>query len=244
MGQFTDPLGFVRGGNQLLLNRQNYKRDEIKATLTQFLDFKGTSHQLKAGIGFDEGSEDLTRVSNGWGAVTVVQANTQAQSRYYPNQPSQLSPGRTWSLFVQDDITIGQRLTINAGLLLNKDEFIQELASSNTFLSFGFGDEIQPRVGVNYNLSKDRGDKVYANYGRYYSMDQKSSSRSLAPNRLFTNLALFNRTTGAVISDAPGVEHDRQGPARHGSDVHGRDRGGIRHAVLRGLEPRRVLSVP
>lgn len=203
MGLYSDAQGFNRGAAQLLLNRQNYKRDEIKATVTQYLDFKGTSHQLKAGFGFDEGTEDLTRVSNGWGAVSIVQANTQVQARYYPNQPSQLSPGRTWSLFVQDNITIGQRLTINAGLLLNKDEFIQELAESNTFLTFGFGDEIQPRLGVNYNLSKDRGDKIYVNYGRYYSMDQKSSSRSLAPNRLFTNLALFNRATGAVIRDSP-----------------------------------------
>ena len=203
MGMYTDPQGFVHGGAQLLLNRQNYSRDEIKATVTQFLDFKGTSHQIKAGFGFDEGTENLTRVSNGWGAVTYVQTNTQAQARYYPDQPSQLSPGRTWSLFVQDNITIGQRLTVNAGLLLNRDEFIQELASSNTFLTFGFGEEIQPRLGVNYNLRKDAGDKVYVNYGRYYSMDQKSSARSLAPNRLFTNLALFNRTTGALISDGP-----------------------------------------
>ena len=203
MGMYTDPQGFVRGGAQLLLNRQNYSRDEIKATVTQYLDFKGTSHQIKGGFGFDEGTEDLTRISNAWGAVTYVQTNTQAQARYYPEQPSQLSPGRTWSLFVQDNITIGQRLTVNAGLLLNRDEFIQELASSNTFLTFGFGDEIQPRLGVNYNLRKDAGDKVYFNYGRYYSMDQKSSARSLAPNRLFTNLALFNRTTGAVISNGP-----------------------------------------
>jgi hypothetical protein len=205
MGLFTDPQGFNRGAAQLLLNRQNYRRDEIKATLTQFLDFKNTSHQIKAGFGFDEGTEDLTRVSNGWGAVSYVQSNTQAQARYYPDQPSQLSPGRTWSLFVQDNITIGTRVTVNAGLLFNRDEFIQELASSNTFLTFGFGDEIQPRLGVNYNLRKEAGDKIYVNYGRYYSMDQKSSARSLAPNRLYTHDAFFNRTTGALISDAPGA---------------------------------------
>ena len=204
MGRFTDPDGFNRGGAQLLLNQQNYRRDEIKATLTRFLDVGGTSHQVKAGVGWDEGSEDLLRVSNNWGAVTIVQADTQVQARYYPTQPSQRSPGRTWSLFVQDDITIGQRLTINAGVLLNRDEFIQELDTRNTFLSFGFGEEVQPRVGVNYNLRKDAGDKVYANFGRYYSMDQKSSARSLAPNRLFTRDALFDRATGALISDAPG----------------------------------------
>ena len=103
---------------------------------------------------------------------------------------------------MQDDITIGNRTVINAGLLVNKDEFSQVLASKNTFLEFGFGDEIQPRLGINYQIRKDK-DKVYANWGRYYAMDQKSSARSLAPQRLFFNDAFFNATTGALISDAP-----------------------------------------
>jgi hypothetical protein len=34
-------------------------------------------------------------------------------------------------------------------------------------------------------------------------MDQKSSARSLAPQRLFFNDAIFNRATGELISDAP-----------------------------------------
>src|SRR6185436_17411431 len=34
---------------------------------------------------------------------------------------------------------------------------------------------------------------------------QKSSARSLAPNRLFTNDALFDSTTGALISDTQGA---------------------------------------
>ena len=70
---------------------------------------------------------------------------------------------------------------VNAGLLINRDEFAQEIGSRNTFLTFDFGDQLQPRLGVNYNLRKGKGDKVYANYGRYYGSDQKSSARSHAP---------------------------------------------------------------
>ena len=114
-----------------------------------------------------------------------------------------MSPGRTYSLFVQDNISLGTRLVVNAGVLLNRDEFSQTLAEQNTFLTFGFGDQIQPRLGVNYQLRPGQGDKAYANWGRYYAMDQKSSARSLAPSRLFTNDALFNRATGALISDIP-----------------------------------------
>jgi len=190
------------GGAPLLLNRQNYTRDEIRASVTQFLDLGRTSHQIKAGFGWEESKEDLTRKSNGWGGISVVQAGTQVNANYYPDQPSQLSPARTYSLFVQDDITIGSRLTVNAGLLINRDEFAQTIDTRNTFLSFNFSQELQPRVGVNYQLRQGKGDKVYGNYGRYFNLDMKSSSRSLAPLRLFTNDATFS-VTGALLSDVP-----------------------------------------
>lgn len=202
MGLFTDQ-GVTRGGASIKENIANYRRDEVRATVSQYFDLGGTTHQMKAGFGYERGEENLTRKANGWGSVTIVQAGTQVQARYYPDQPAQISPGRTYSLFVQDDISIGRRFVINAGVLVNKDEFSQKLASENTFLSFGFGDEIQPRVGINYALRSDGRAKIYGNYGRYYAMDQKSSSRSLAPSRLYLNSALFNRTTGALISDLP-----------------------------------------
>jgi hypothetical protein len=204
MGFYTN-AGVNVGGAALALNRQNYSRDEIKAVVSQYLDIKGMSHQIKAGFGVEGTTEDLTRNSNGWGSISIVQAGRQVQARYYPRQPSQLSKSRTYSLFFQDNITIGPRLVVNAGLLLNQDDFRQELASTNTFLTFGLGQQVQPRLGVNYQLRKGVGDKVYANYGRYYNSDQKSSARSLAPNRLYTNDALFDATTGALISDTQGA---------------------------------------
>jgi len=155
----------------------------VRATGATFLSLGRTSHDLRAGFGFETTEEDLTRTSNGWGSITLVESGTRYQALYYPTQPSQLSKSRTYSLFVQDSMQLGSRLVVNAGLLLNKDEFAQEISSRNTFLTFDFGDQIQPRVGLNYQLRKSAGDKVYANYGRYYSNDQKSSARSLAPGR-------------------------------------------------------------
>lgn len=207
MGQYTDtsgPFAVTRGVWNLRSERVDYKRDEFRATVSQFFDLGKTGHELKGGVGFEEGSETLDRKSNGWGILAIVGAGgSQIQATYYPEQPAQVSPGRTYSLFVQDNITIGSRLVVNAGVLVNKDEFSQVLQTKNTFLSFGFGDEIQPRLGVNYQLRKGHGDKVYANWGRYYAMDQKSSARSLAPARLFFNDALFDRATGVLISDLP-----------------------------------------
>jgi hypothetical protein len=206
MGQYTSGT-ITLGGRNLRLERFNYKRDEIKATVSQFFDFGGTNHQIKAGFGWDVGSEDLTRKSNGWGTVSnvIVGGVQYFQGVYYPEQPSQFSIGRTYSLFLQDGISLNSRLTVNAGVLLTRDEFAQKLATTNTFLKFGMGDEVQPRIGFNYQLRRGVGDKVYANWGRYYALDQKSSARSLAPNRLYTETALFNLFTGALVSQTPDV---------------------------------------
>jgi hypothetical protein len=205
VGQYSDTTGaftVTRGGWFLRSQRQDYKRDEFRATITQFFDMGGTAHQMKAGFGYEKGVEELERKANGWGILSTASGG-RIQARYYPEQPAQVSPGRTYSLFVQDDISIGSRLVVNAGVLLNRDEFSQVLANENTFLTFDFADEVQPRLGVNYQVREGEGDKVYANWGRYYAMDQKSSARSLAPARLFLNEAFFDLATGALISDEP-----------------------------------------
>lgn len=202
MGQIT-VSNVTRGGHNLRTENQNYKRNEFRATATRFFDFGGSHHQAKAGFNVEQGEEFLQRLSNGWGTLVFVQSNTQVRARYYPVQPAQVSPGRTYALFIQDDITLVRRVVINAGLLANRDEFTNVTAAKNTFLKFDFGDELQPRIGVNYQLREGQGDKIYGNWGRYYAMDQKSSARSLAPARLYLNEALFNAATGALISNSP-----------------------------------------
>jgi hypothetical protein len=204
MGSYFDPVANQTvGGASQRFSTQNYNRNEVRATVSRFADFAKASHHLKAGFTWEDTTEDLTRLSNGWGSISLVQNNTQVQARYYPTQPSQLSKGRTYSLFVQDDLTITPRLVVNAGLLVTRDEFAQQLDSKNTFLTFGFGKELQPRLGANYNLRKGKNDKIYGNYGRYYNLDQKSGARSMAPKNLYQNDALFDRATGALLSDSP-----------------------------------------
>lgn len=227
MGYYTDQAqqNLITGGAEYT-DRDNYRRHEARGTLTQFFDLGKSNHELKAGLGYEFGEEDLSRVSNGWGSLARITASGRAliRARYYFTQPPQLGQGRTWSTFVQDNITFASRLTINAGLLLNRDDFAQDLPGSGgcpavtlqggsaiyksqsdrcTFLRFGFGQEIQPRIGANYVLSKDLGNKVYANWGRYYAMDQKSSGRSLAPRRIYQREARFDAVTGELVSDLP-----------------------------------------
>ncbi|HTL01240.1 MAG TPA: hypothetical protein VL243_03410, partial [Vicinamibacterales bacterium] len=70
------------------------------------------------------------------------------------------------------------------------------------FLRFGWASEIQPRLGISYQMREGKGDKAYLNWGRYYNMDQKSSGRSLAPNRVFQTQTIFD-LSGNVLSSGP-----------------------------------------
>ena len=165
-------------------------------------------------------------VESGIDGVDFVCANTDRQhlERCKTNMILQLGQGLTYSVFVQDDVELGGRASLNAGVLLNRDSFAQHLEGSGgcpatialrggaavyesdgdtcTFLRFGFADEIQPRLGIAYQVREGSGDKAYASWGRYYNMDQKSSGRSLAPARIFQTQTVFDRS-GNVLSSGP-----------------------------------------
>lgn len=191
----------VNGGAYYVrLSTQDYKNNDNKLSFAQFFDIGSTSHQLKAGVGYNYGEEHLSRLSNGWGAITVLSSTIRAS--YYPDQPPLLGFGKTYSAYVQDSMTLTPRMNVNVGVLANRDEFGQKWNNTSlTFLKFNFGDEIQPRLGINYNLRENSGDKIYANYGRYSNMEQKSTARGLAPHTIVLARATFDKTTGALLSD-------------------------------------------
>jgi hypothetical protein len=227
MGQFTDSgqANLIVGANQYT-NVQNYRRHEVRGTLSRLLDLGRSSHSLKGGFGYEFGEENFNRRANGWGTiVSINQSGVPAlRARYYTPQAPQLGRGHTYSLFVQDGMNVGNRLSVNAGVLLNRDDFAQKVEGSGgcpatvvlkggaavyesnrdtcTFLRFGFADEIQPRIGVSYQLRPSKGDKAYVNWGRYFNMDQKSSGRSLAPSRIFQTQTIFD-LNGSVLSTGP-----------------------------------------
>jgi hypothetical protein len=227
MGQYNDPAqaDLKVGGNQYA-NVQNYRRREVRAVVSRFMDIGRTSHVLKAGGGSEFAEETLNRLTNGWGLLANVTQNgvPALRARYFTRQPSQFGLGTTYSMFVQDEITVANRASIALGMLVTRDEFSEELKGSGGcpatvlpkggaavykskgdichFLRFGFGDEVQPRLGVSYQVRKGKSDKAYANWGRYYNMDQKSAGRSLAPNRLFQTQTIFD-LGGTVLSSGP-----------------------------------------
>lgn len=213
IGYFRTATGYIVGGATATgqyvgaaseYNTQNFYRDEVKVVFSQYLDFRGHSHLIKAGFGFDDGGEYLERKANGWGSIilTTYAGNSAFRARYYPEQDSQDSRGRTYAIFIQDQATLGDRLTITAGVLLNRDEFSTKTFERRKFLQFDFGQEIQPRLGFTYILDKKAQDKFYANYGRYSCMDNKSIARAAAPLRVYRRDAYFD-LAGNLLADTP-----------------------------------------
>lgn len=185
-------------------NTQNFFRDEFKLVLSQYVDIAGTSHVIKAGFSFDDGGEYLVRKANGWGSIiTATYGGVAAfRARHYTEQPPQDSRGRTYSIFVQDNVTFAERLTLTLGLLFNRDEFSAKTAAEkNTFLRFSFDKEVQPRLGFTFTLFPKVGDKIYANWGRYNNMDNRSLARAAAPIRIFRTDAYFSRADGTLLAE-------------------------------------------
>ena len=82
MGYFVDPITNYRyGGATMLLNRVNYVRDEFRVNTGTFINIGRTSHDVRAGFMFEATKEDLTRVANGWGQITLVEAGRRWQGR-------------------------------------------------------------------------------------------------------------------------------------------------------------------
>jgi hypothetical protein len=213
MGYFRTATGYIISPAKLsgqyvgagtVYETVNYYRDEVKLVFSKYLDFRGHSHLLKAGFGFDDGGEYLDRIANGWGSIilTTYAGKSAFRGRYYPKQDPQDSRGRTYAIFAQDTATIGERLTLTFGVLINRDEFSTKTFERRTFLKFNFDKEIQPRFGFTYILDKKAGDKIYANFGRYNCMDNKSIARAAAPLRIYRSDAYFD-LTGKLLADVP-----------------------------------------
>ncbi len=236
VGYFCDG-GLCNGVASLRNNIDNFKRLEYRLAGSYLTNFLGGSHLIKLGGYYSDNEEEKLTLANGWGSIVVNNSasncmgqNPCYRARFNPNQPAQISRGRTIGLYLQDQAT-WDRLTVNLGVLVNQDEFIPN--DNGTFVivqgdytvpnsallpctdpnrdpractyrdtyTFPFSKQWQPRVGVSYELTPSVHDKLYANFARYDNMDNQSFARSAAPIRLYRTDAFFNMQTGALIQE-------------------------------------------
>lgn len=144
------------------------------------------AHQLLAG--FDE-YHDLGRSVGGVsssnfqiyagepdiidGVVTPVFRPGEAQIDYYDGRPQHRADFRTRSVFVNDSVTLGSHLTVNAGLRYdqNHGKNVDGVVVVNDA-------RVSPRVGLVVDVRGNGNDRISASFGRYSS---KALEQSLAP---------------------------------------------------------------
>jgi hypothetical protein len=71
------------------------------------------------------------------------------------------------SIYIQDKINFGKRVTLNAGVRLEKED----LPSFNNLappINFGWGDKIAPRLGLAIDVTGSGRTKVFASYGDFF----------------------------------------------------------------------------
>jgi hypothetical protein len=219
MGRFTttadrivggaNAVGQLVGGIDLAVNNQDFTRDEARAVFQSLQGWWGADHDLRVGVSYDEDSERLERRANGWGNLTWNPTTKLFTASYVSTQPPHTGRGQSYGVFLQDEVTFGERTTVTAGVLVNKDVYYGEGLGSTPgtktkrkILTFDFDQEIQPRLGVSFVPNVDKGDKLYAFYGRYNNTENKSIVRAGSPTRIFTTRATFD-ATGKLISDVP-----------------------------------------
>jgi Carboxypeptidase regulatory-like domain/TonB dependent receptor-like, beta-barrel len=208
VGGATAP-GQTVGGASLAINNQDFTRDEARATYQMFRSWLGGSHDIRAGVTYGKDSERLERRANGWGTVTWNATTRLFTASYVSQQPPHTGRGESYGVFLQDQFSAGDRTTITAGVLVNKDNYFGEAlgAAPGTkrkvkILTFDWGQEIQPRLGITFVPHRELGDKLYASAGRYYNTDNKSLVRAASPTRIFTTTATFD-AAGNLLRDVP-----------------------------------------
>jgi len=76
-----------------------------------------------------------------------------------------------YSIYLQDSWTVGDKLTLNYGVRLEKESMpsMDKIITKDAF-TFDFFDKIAPRVGFAYDFKGDGSTKVFGSFGLYYDV--------------------------------------------------------------------------
>lgn len=103
--------------------------------------------------------------------------NTQvylAQVRGIFSNPVTFSSMSYHSIYGNDNVALGHRVTINAGIRWDEEQL------NGVVQQYVFNDNWSPRLGINFDPKGDRKSKIFFNYGRYsQSVPEDAAIRSL-----------------------------------------------------------------
>jgi hypothetical protein len=166
-------------------NSQRFKDASVRwigdASLAFFVDDLAGRHEFKTGYQFSKVTNDVDSGYVPYGRVDLYYSYTMNDltGRDDPVTPGSIGAGQlirfgtigeasntAHSIYLQDTWRPTSRLTINAGVRLEKED----LPSFNGYappISFGFTDKWVPRLGVAYDITGDGRTKAFASFNRF-----------------------------------------------------------------------------
>jgi hypothetical protein len=137
------------------------------------------THALKGGFGFQRTTNDVNSFYPGgyvfifWNSAFTFGGQTGRGTYGYYEVNDRVIGGKAGgdiaSLYVQDQWTLGNRLTLNLGLRTENEKipsFRPEVAEYA--IQFGFADKLAPRLGATFDVRGDGRVKLFGSWGRYF----------------------------------------------------------------------------
>jgi hypothetical protein len=197
--EFQQPRGFTNVPSNDRRDRTRGPHFSAQADATLTFAAAGR-HLVKAGVQFDRVGIDALSGGTGnvinllWGQQFL---GVQGPYGFYVVTSNDLLPNRGFltvgkatvnnvGLFLQDEWTLGSRLTLHAGLR-TENEHVPSLAEDPTIpptaIHFGFADKVAPRVGLAWDATGDRKTKVYGSWGVFYDITKLQITRGFGASR-------------------------------------------------------------
>ncbi|WOX05249.1 carboxypeptidase regulatory-like domain-containing protein [Microbulbifer pacificus] len=212
-------------------NLQNYYRKSFELALDHTLDIGATEHQIHVGYQWSEGREELARLSNGWGSISVLDGAADAdapdnarfkgrteQMSLVTADGSKVPPINSYmeshNFEINDSISWGDFI-FDVGFLISEDilygqglreadtlsGYVEDPGNKYEMYKVDWKDMIQPRLGVTWAYNAT--DTVFASFAQY-NPDATSLARAASWDRNSqATLDVYWDENGNYISSEP-----------------------------------------
>ena len=196
----------------------------------------GGYHTIKGGYGFQRVNNDIDLAYPGgfveinWDSSFTFSGVNRGRGTYgyyavNDRRTTNEAGSDIHSLYIQDQWTVGNRLTLNLGLR-TEDEVVPSFRPEylETAIHFSMKDKLAPRLGAAYDLFGDGRMKVFGSWGMYYDWTKYELPRGTFGAETWciyyrgldtTNLGSLNLTNmpGADLWTTAGSCRDRRVPS-------------------------------
>jgi outer membrane receptor protein involved in Fe transport len=189
-GNLQHPTGFLSVLSNSKVDRDQQTRAYFQADTTWYASLAG-QHQFKFGLQYDRLGNNVLRgnarpvVRMFWNqALSSGSPVQRGNFGYYEVRSNGVDPSKgiitegnvhstNVGFFAQDSWTVGNRLTINAGLRTEREEVPAYTTGPDIpdfGIKFAFGDKLAPRAGFAYDVTGNGRTKVFGSWGIFYDI--------------------------------------------------------------------------